>query len=93
MINDNSLFKKRLEQLGIKKQVDASMIVENAQKKLFEIFGNRAEQNLQVVSFRKGTLKIAAKNSAWANECQGHLLELKKKPVEKIIFTSFFEEN
>lgn len=93
MLNRNNIFTKRLEQLGLKKKVDASIIVESNQKKLNDIFGKDISASLRVISFNKGVLKIAAKNSAWANECQSYLLKIKKPPVERVVFVDFTQDN
>jgi len=66
---------KRLVKLGIKKQVEASMVVEEAQKAIEKVFGDRGRENLLVISFSKGTLKIAASNNLWAAECQNSRIE------------------
>lgn len=79
---------KRLRDLGLKKQVDAAMVVAEAQKSIEKVFGERGNENLKVVSFKKGVLKIAAKNSAWATECQGNITKIKIPPVERVVFTN-----
>jgi hypothetical protein len=86
MGNLGGTFDKRMNQLGLKKQVDASLIVEDAQKTIIEIFGERGTENLRAISYKKGVLKIASSSSAWAAECQGHGQKLVKKPIEKIIY-------
>jgi hypothetical protein len=84
---NEGLFSRRLAQLGIKKQVDAAMIVARAQKVINEKFGEqRGGDNLRVVSYRKGVLKVAASTSAWAAECQGIVNSLKTPPVERVVF-------
>lgn len=86
-MNNHDLFTKRLSQLGIKKQVDAAMIVANAQKVINEKFGEqRGGDNLKVVSYRSGALKIAASTNSWAAECQGLVSQLKTPPVERVVF-------
>ena len=57
---ENNIFKSRLKSLGIDRQVDAAMIVAKAQEEIKKALGQRGLDNLQVVSFSKGTLKIAA---------------------------------
>lgn len=85
---NKDLFTKRLNQLGIKRQVDAAMIVANAQKVINEKFGEqRGGDNLKVVSYRNGVLKIAASSPAWAAECQGIVGQLKTPPIERVVFT------
>lgn len=84
---NEGLFSKRLAQLGIKKQVDAAMIVATAQKIIKDKFGEqRGSDNLKVVSYRKGVLKVAASSNAWAAECQGMVGKLKTPPVERVVF-------
>jgi hypothetical protein len=84
---NEGLFGRRLAQLGIKKQVDAVMITNAAQKTINEKFGvERGGNNLRPVSYSKGTLKIAASSNTWAAECQGIVSTLKKPPVERVIF-------
>jgi len=84
---NEGLFAKRLSQLGIKKQVDAAMIVANAQKIINNKFGEqRGFDNLRASSYRKGVLKVSASTNAWAMECQGMVNALKKAPVERVVF-------
>lgn len=84
---DKNLFSNRLNQLGIKRQVDAAMIVAASQKIINSKFGEqRGGDNLQVISYRKGVLKIAASSNAWAAECQGIVGQLKTPPVERVVF-------
>jgi len=84
---NEGLFSRRLAQLGIKKQVDAAMVVTRAQKIINDKFGeSRGGNNLQAVSYRKGVLKIAASNTAWAAEAQGLTSKLKTPPVERVMF-------
>jgi len=77
---------KRMTKLGLKKRVDASMIVEDAQKKIEELFGERGKENLRAVSYRNGTLKIAASSNNWAAECQNHIVVFLEKPISKTLF-------
>lgn len=83
---------KKLNKLGIKKQVEASMIVEGAQKKIEELFGERGAQNLKVVSFKNGILKIAATNNAWAAEAQAQHHKFFTEDVLKVVFISTLSE-
>jgi predicted nucleic acid-binding Zn ribbon protein len=86
MGNLGGTFEKRIKQLGIKKQVDASLIVQEAQEKIKEIFGEHGRDNLKVISYRNGVLKIAASSSAWAAECQGNINKVVKPPIQKAVF-------
>jgi hypothetical protein len=90
MGNLGDIFEKRVNQLGIKKQVDAALVVQESQDRLKEIFGADVEKNLQVISFNNGTLKIAARTNAWANESQAQILKIRKNPIERIVFTTTF---
>ena len=84
---NEGLFAKRLSQLGIKRQVDAAMIVTRSQKIINDKFGEqRGGDNLHVISFNKGLLKIAASSNAWAAECQGLVGNLKTPPVDRVVF-------
>lgn len=87
MGNVGDIFEKRMKQLGIKKQVDASMIVAEAQENIEKALGKRGSDNVQVVSYNKGVLKIAVTNNAWASECRGHESKIKKPPVERVVYT------
>lgn len=81
-------FEKKLNKLGIKKQVEASMVVEDAQKKITDLFGERGTQNLRVISYKDGVLKIAASNNLWAAECQGKITALLDQKIKRVVFTS-----
>ena len=83
---DKNIFAKRLDQLGIKKQVDAAMIVSQTQATILEKLGVRGNDNLQVLSFLRGTLKITATSGAWAAECRGIENELLRDPVKRIFY-------
>jgi len=83
---DDNLFKNRLNQLGIKRQVDAAVVINRTEKTLYELFGGRAKDNLKVISYKKGLLKIATTSSAWSGECQLHINEIKTPPVERVVF-------
>jgi hypothetical protein len=86
MGNLDNIFEKRLKQLGIKKKVEAALIVEDAQKSIKKVLGERGEQNLKAISFKNGVLKVAATNNLWAAECQGRIDQIKKPPVGKVVF-------
>lgn len=83
---ENNLFKKRLDQLGIGRQVDAAMIVARSQKVILDHFGVRGADNLRVVSYRKGVLKIASTSSSWSAECRSIIAKLQEAPVERVVF-------
>lgn len=83
MGNLGGTFDKRLKELGLKKQVDASMIVAEAQSLIKEKLGKRGEENLKAISFRRGVLKVAASNNVWAAECQGRVNFLELEKIEQ----------
>ncbi len=83
----NNIFKNRLDQLGIGRQVDAAVIVARSQKIIHDHFGAHGDNNLRAVSYRNGVLKIASSSSAWSAECRGALLEIQKPPVTRVVFT------
>lgn len=87
-----NIFQKRLGQLGLKKRVDAAMIVEESQNILKEIFGKNIEDKIKVISFNKGVLKIGVKNNAWAAEIQGHQNKLVREPIKNIKFSVLEKE-
>ena len=85
---DDNLFKNRLNQLGITKQVDAAVVIHKVEKTLVDLFGDRAKDNLRVVSYNKGLLKIATTSSAWSAECQANISKIKTPPIERVVFFS-----
>ncbi len=85
-MDNSSLFRKRMDQLGIGRQVDAAMIVAKSQRLIHDKFGALGDENLRVVSYRKGVLKIASTSSAWSAECRGIMTQLLENPVERVIF-------
>ena len=86
MGNLGEAFDKRLIQLGIKKQVGASMMVTKAQERIEMIFGERGRQNLRAISYQNGVLKVAASSNLWAAECQGRVSILLKEPITRVQF-------
>ncbi len=86
MGNLGGTFNKRMEQLGLKKQVDASLIVQAAQDLIEQKFHERGRENLKAISCRNGVLKIAAANNVWAAECQN---QINFTELEKVNQTRF----
>jgi len=79
-VNDLSgIFRKKLNQLGIKKQVDAAMICEAFNKSVSKVFGEEGEKNVRAISFRNGALKIGVTSSIWANEVNARSQELNRE--------------
>ncbi len=89
---DKNLFTNRLNQLGIKKQVDAGMVASRSQKIIEEALGKRGAENIRIISFKRGVLKIATTNSAWSAECRQLIIKLKTPPVERVVFVGFNSE-
>ena len=58
---------KRLNQLGIRRQVDAAGVVEAAEKEIAKIL---PREDFEVISFKNGTLKVFTASSPAANELQ-----------------------
>lgn len=83
---DSNIFKKRLDQLGIGRQVTAATVVVQAQQTIHDKFGSHGDENLRVVSFRNGVLKIASTSSAWSAECRGIIPDLQTGPVKRVVF-------
>ena len=75
-----------MNQLGLKKQIDASLIVQSAQELIEKKFGQRGTENLRAVSFRNGTLKVGAANNVWAAECQSQINFVELEKVEQTRF-------
>ena len=82
----DNVFEKRLKELGISRQVTAATIVANAQKVIDKEFGQRGNDNLRVISFSKGVLKIATTNGAWAAECRKIEKDLKVGQVSRVYY-------
>ncbi|PIZ00931.1 hypothetical protein COY62_00760 [bacterium (Candidatus Howlettbacteria) CG_4_10_14_0_8_um_filter_40_9] len=88
------IFERKLNQLGIKRQVTASQVCDAYNKAVLEIFGADALKNTEAISFKKGILKVRVSSSSWAQEVQGRsgeiLENINKKnggvDVKKIIF-------
>ncbi len=86
MGNLGGTFDKRMNDLGLKKKIDASMIVEEAQKTIEEIFGNHGKENLRAVSYKNSVLRIAASSNMWATECQGSVTKLLNNQITRVQF-------
>jgi predicted nucleic acid-binding Zn ribbon protein len=86
MGNLGGVFNKRMKDFGLKKQVDAAMIVEEEQKILEELFGEHGKENLRALSYRNGVLRVVASSNMWATECQGSVSKLLKEPITRVQF-------
>ena len=91
---DKNIFTNRLAQLGIGREVNAAMVVARSQKVIREEFGTRGDENLKVISYKSGVLKIASTSSAWSAECRGITTKLQVPPVVRVqfIFMSQIQE-
>lgn len=73
------ILQKKLNKLGIGKQVTASQVCDAYNKTVLEIFGKEALKFTEATSFKEGVLKVRVESSAWAQEVQGKSLEILKK--------------
>lgn len=86
MGNLGEILKNRIQKMGATRQVEAAGIVEAAQR---EISKYVPEEDFEVVSFNRGTLKIKAKNAVVASEINrvyGHKPLIKDVNKTRIIF-------
>ncbi len=84
--NLSGILEKRLNQLGIKKQVDAAMICEEFDKAVYEVFGGLGQKNVRAISYKDNCLKIGVTSSAWANEINLRQLELKNDQNVRVVY-------
>lgn len=86
------ILEKKLNQLGIKRQVTASQVCDAYNKAVLEIFGADALKNTEAISFKKGVLKVRVSSSSWAQEVQGKSGEILEKleqfNISRIIYTT-----
>jgi len=61
----DDILKKKLNQMGIGRQVEAVGVVERATEEIAKII---PREDFEVVSFNRGTLKVKVANSVVANE-------------------------
>lgn len=70
-MNDLSeIFQKKINQLGIKKQIDAAMVCQAFDRAVDEVFGDRAKGKVKAISYHNNILKVGVTSSSWANEIQ-----------------------
>jgi hypothetical protein len=67
MSNFENILSKRIQELGIERQVEAVGVVEDAVKVIAEIL---PRQDFEVISFKDGVLKVAVASCAAASELQ-----------------------
>jgi len=78
------ILQKKLNILGIQKQVTASQVCDAYNKAVVKIFGKDASEFTEAISFKNGVLKVRVANSAWAQEVQGNVAALKEIIDKKI---------
>lgn len=78
MGNLGDVLKKKINRMGISRQVEAAGIVEKARKEIAKYI---PEEDFEVISYNRGTLKVKAKSSVVASEIR---LRLGAKLTKKI---------
>lgn len=86
MNNLSEIFSKRLNQLGLKKQVDAAMVCEQFDEAVKEVFGDQGTKNVRAISFKNNVLKVGVTSSTWAQEISLRQIELKNGREIRIKF-------
>lgn len=76
------ILKGSLARLGVARQVEAAGVVEVATKKIAEFID---PNDFEVISFKDGTLKVAAKNSVVASEIQLKSNSIKIRGVHRFL--------
>lgn len=74
MGNFDDILKKKINQMGIGRQVEAVGVVERARE---EIAKYLPAEDFEVISFNRGTLKVKVSSSVVANELQFITSDLK----------------
>lgn len=67
---------KKINQLGIKKKVEAALVCEEAEKTIKETFGKESLKFIAVKFFRNETLTLEVKSGPWASEIQSKSQEI-----------------
>lgn len=75
MGNLDDALKKHAKRFGIDRQVEAVGIVERAQKEIAKYI---PEEDFEVISYNRGTLKVKVVSSVVANELQIQINNIKK---------------
>jgi len=81
MGNLGEILQKKIRQMGAERQVEAAGVVEAAQKEIAKYI---PEEDFEVISFNRGTLKVKVKNSVVASELQLISHKIKNEYVKKI---------
>lgn len=93
MGNLGNVFEKRLEQLGLKKRLDASMICEAFDTAILEVFGEPGQKNVHAISYKNNILKVGVMSSSWASEINLKQLELLDGKKMRIIYKTGSQED
>ena len=81
------ILKKKINQMGIGRQVEAVGVVEQATKEIAKYI---PQEDFEVISFNRGTLKIKVASSVVANELQHHKKDLTRGvPAIKFLRTYY----
>lgn len=86
MNNIAEAFEKKINQYGIKKQVDAAMICEAFNQSVLEVFGEMGQKNVRAISFKNDVLKVGVTSSSWASEVGLTKKSLLNKEVKRATF-------
>jgi hypothetical protein len=79
----DDILKKKLNQMGIGRQVEAVGVVERATTAIAKII---PQEDFEVISFNRGTLKVKVANSAVASELRMNVSKIKIKEIKKTLF-------
>lgn len=88
MGNLGDIFEKKLNQLNIKKQVDAAMICEAFDKSILEVFGELGQKNARAISYKNNVLKVGVTSSSWANEISLRQVSLLDGKSIRLVYAS-----
>jgi len=86
MNNLSEIFEKRLNQMGLKRRVDAALVCEAFDKAVLEVFGKAGQRNVKAISFKESVLKVGVTSSSWASEISLRQLELVDGQEFRIIY-------
>lgn len=86
MGNLGNVFEKRINQLGLKKRLDASMICEAFDNSIQEVFGEKGTKNVKAISYKNEVLKVGVTSSSWAQEINLRQVDLSKKKSIRMVY-------
>lgn len=85
-----NLLNKSIARVGIVRQIEATQVVEQADRVLAAMLSPAARRQIKPVSFQNGVLTIACLNSAAAQEiklCQPEILDQINRPFNQRLVT------